>query len=338
MNFFKPGSKNLITDVEGLFIGNSENELINTGSTVLTCKDRFTASYRVLGGAPGTRETDLLEPDKLVEKIDALVLSGGSAFGLEAASEIVNLLRKDDKGYQVGNNKIPIVPGAIIFDLMNGGEKTWNKNPYINLANKAYNNLCSSFKLGSYGAGKGATAGNIKGGLGSASLIIKNKYTVGALMIVNSFGSVVVNDTPHFWAAPFEYENEFGGFGNSNKFEPFEEVERASPDDFKKNTVIGVVATDAKLSKAQCKALATVAHDGITRAVFPSHTTFDGDLIFSVSTGEKELEENFNDLLYINQAAALCVSRSIARGVYFASNSPIDKFPSYKNKFKIKDL
>ena len=107
--------------------------MINTGSTILSCNDRFTASYRVLGGAPGTRETDLLEPDKLVEKIDALVLSGGSAFGLEAASEIVNLLRKDNKGYEVGNNKIPIVPGAIIFDLMNGGEKSWDKNPYIDL-------------------------------------------------------------------------------------------------------------------------------------------------------------------------------------------------------------
>jgi len=178
MNFFEPGSKNLITDIKGLFIGNSENELINTGSTILSCKDRFTASYRVLGGAPGTRETDLLEPDKLVEKIDALVLSGGSAFGLEAASETVNLLRKDNKGYEVGNNKIPIVPGAIIFDLMNGGEKTWDKNPYIDLANRAYNDLGSSFKLGSYGAGKGATAGNIKGGLGSASLFIDNKYTV----------------------------------------------------------------------------------------------------------------------------------------------------------------
>lgn len=338
MSFLKPGLKNLITDVKGLYIGNSENELINTGSTILSCKDRFVASYRVLGGAPGTRETDLLEPDKLVEKIDALVLSGGSAFGLEAASEAVNLLRRDNKGYEVGNNKVPIVPSAIIFDLMNGGKKNWEKNPYTDLANKAYNDLSSSFKLGSYGAGKGATAGNIKGGLGSASLLIDSKYTVGSLMVVNSFGSVVVNDTPHFWAAPFEYENEFGGFGNSYKFEPFKEVERTSPDDFKKNTVIGVVATDAKLSKAQCKALATVAHDGITRAVFPSHTTFDGDLIFAVSTGEKELKDNFNDLLLINQAASLCVSRSIARGVYHATSSSIDTFSSFKNKFKIKDL
>ena len=126
MSFFlKPGLKNLITDVKGLYIGNSENELINTGSTILSCKDRFVASYRVLGGAPGTRETDLLEPDKLVEKIDALVLSGGSAFGLEAASEAVNLLRRDNKGYEVGNNKVPIVPSAIIFDLVNGGKKNW---------------------------------------------------------------------------------------------------------------------------------------------------------------------------------------------------------------------
>ena len=336
MNVLTPGKKNLITDVKGLYIGNSENELINTGSTILTCKDRFVASYKVLGGAPGTRETDLLEPDKLVEKIDALVLSGGSAFGLEAASETVNLLRRDNKGYSVSNNKVPIVPSAIIFDLMNGGNKDWENNPYIDLAQKAYSDMSSNFKIGSYGAGKGATAGNIKGGLGSCSLLINNTYTVGALIIVNSFGSVVVNDAPHFWAAPFEYQNEFGGLGCSNKFEPFKEIARTSPDDFKKNTVIGVVATDADLSKAQCKALATVAHDGITRAVFPSHTTFDGDLMFAISTGEKQLKENFNDILAINQAASLCVSRSIARGVYHASNSKSDIFPSFKNKFKIK--
>ena len=338
MSFFKPGKNNLITDVKGLYVGNSENELINTGTTIVTCEDRFIASYRVLGGAPGTRETDLLEPDKLVGKIDALVLSGGSAFGLEAASETVNLFRKDNKGYSVGKNKVPIVPSAIIFDLINGGKKNWKKNPYTILAQKAYTDLGSSFKIGSYGAGKGATAGNIKGGLGSASLVINNKYTIGALIVVNSFGNVVVNDTPHFWAAPFEYKKEFGGLGSTKKFEPFKEVERTSPDNFKKNTVIGIVATDAKLSKAQCKALATVAHDGITRAVFPSHTTFDGDLIFAVSTGEKELKDNLNEILFINQAASLCVSRSIARGVYHASNSSSDIFPSFKNKFKIKEL
>ena len=193
MSVLTPGKNNLITDVKGLYIGNSENEFINTGSTILTCEDRFVASYKVLGGAPGTRETDLLEPDKLVEKIDALVLSGGSAFGLEAASETANLLRRNNKGYSVGNTKVPIVPSAIIFDLMNGGNKDWENNPYIDLAQKAYSDMSSNFKIGSYGAGKGATAGNIKGGLGSCSLLINNTYTVGALIIVNSFGSVVVN-------------------------------------------------------------------------------------------------------------------------------------------------
>ena len=229
----------------------------------------------------------------------------------------MNLLRKDNKGYQVGNNKIPIVPGAIIFDLMNGGEKNWDNNPYINLANKAYNNLCSSFKLGSYGAGKGATAGNIKGGLGSASLIINNKYTVVALMIINSFGSVVVNDTPYFWAALLNIKMVWS-FGNSNKFEPFNEVERTSPDDFKKNTVIGVVATDAKLSK-QMQSIRYCC--GITRT-FSHHIQPLTGLIFSVSW-RKELKRILM-IYFISTKSALCVSRSIARGVYHASNSPID--------------
>ena len=328
--------KNLITDIEGILVGCAEDHRFSTGVTILSGPNPFKAAVDVRGGGAGTRETEILKLESSIGRVDAIVLSGGSAFGLEAASETVNLLRRDNKGYSVSNTKVPIVPSAIIFDLMNGGNKDWENNPYIDLAQKAYSNMSSNFKIGSYGAGKGATAGNIKGGLGSCSLLINNTYTVGALIIVNSFGSVVVNDAPNFWAAPFEYQNEFGGLGCSNKFEPYKEIARTSPDDFKKNTVIGVVATDADLSKAQCKALATVAHDGITRAVFPSHTTFDGDLMFAISTGEKQLKENFNDILAINQAASLCVSRSIARGVYHASNSKSDIFPSFKNKFKIK--
>ena len=188
MYHFKPGSKNLISDVQGILVGNAEDHIVNTGTTVLTGKKPFTSSYKVLGGAPGSRETDLLEPDKLVKKIDAIVLSGGSAFGLESASEVANQLRKDDRGFPVGEHRVPIVPGAIIFDLTNGGKKNWKNNPYADLAAKAYHSVGTEFEIGSYGAGKGAISGNLKGGLGSASLVIENNFTVGALIIVNSFG------------------------------------------------------------------------------------------------------------------------------------------------------
>ena len=336
MDSFKPGLKNLISDVKGLLVGNAEDDFVNTGTTVLTSDEPFVSSYKVLGGAPGTRETDLLEPEKLIEKIDAIVLSGGSAFGLEAASEIANQLRSDDRGYPVGKIRVPIVPGAIIFDLVNGGEKDWVKSPYSDLAKKAYSNVSNDFQIGSYGAGKGAVSGDLKGGLGSASIVIDNKFTVGALIIVNSFGSTVVEDKPHFWAAPFEIENEFGGFGAASSFNSIQNIRMATQEDFSKNTVIGIVATDVKLSKSQCKSLATTAHDGIARAVFPSHTSFDGDLIFSISTGEKDLSGDPNEILLVNHAASLCVSRAIARGVYHATNSGNDLYPTFQRKFGIK--
>jgi len=336
VDFFELGPKNLISDVEGILVGNAEDQLVNTGTTVLTSKKPFIASYKVLGGAPGTRETDLLEPEKLVEKIDAIVLSGGSAFGLEAASEVTNQLRSHDRGYPVGEHRVPIVPGAIIFDLTNGGKKDWVKNPYADLARKAYSNISDDFKIGSYGAGKGAVSGHIKGGLGSSSIVVENKFTVGALIVVNSYGSTVVGDEPYFWAAPFEIGNEFGGLGPASKFNSIQKIRKASQEDFSKNTVIGIIATDAKLSKSQCKFLATTAHDGIARAVFPSHTSFDGDLIFSVSTGNKDLSGDPNEILMINHAASLCVSRAIARGVYHATNGGNDLFPTFQRKFLFK--
>ena len=336
MDFLKPGPKNLISDVKGIFVGNAEDQLVNTGTTIVTSNQPFVSSYKVLGGAPGTRETDLLEPEKLVERIDAIVLSGGSAFGLEAASEVVNQLRRDDKGYPVGDQRVPIVPGAIIFDLTNGGTKTWRKNPYSDLAINAYRNISINFMNGSYGAGKGAASGPIKGGLGSASLLVEDRFMVGALMVVNSFGSPIVENQPHFWAAPYEIGDEFGGYGLPKDFNSFNPIRRASREDFTKNTVIGIVATDAKLSKSQCKAMASTAHDGIARAIFPSHTSYDGDLIFSISTGTKPLQEAPNDILRLNHAAALCVSRAIARGVYNATNSFNDLVPSFQNKFSFK--
>ena len=168
----KPGVRNLITDVAGLRVGNAEDHQVKTGATVLVGDAPFTAAVHVMGGAPGTRETDLLAPDKLVQQVDALVLSGGSAFGLDAASGVADALRDIDRGFQVGDQRVPIVPGAILFDLLNGGDKVWDPNPYKGLGRAALGNASVDFSLGSFGAGTGATVDGLKGGLGSASLVL----------------------------------------------------------------------------------------------------------------------------------------------------------------------
>ena len=205
----KTGNKNLITDVKGILVGNSQDETLKSGVTVLSGESRFNAAVTVLGGAPGTRETDLLETDKLVQQVDALVLSGGSVYGLDAAAGVVDSLRLEGKGYGVQDIKVPIVPGAILFDLLNGGNKKWKINPYSSLGKKAYLDRGKSFKLGTVGAGTGATTSNLKGGLGSASVKLDNGINVGALVAVNSFGSSIIPGSKCFWASPFELNEEY---------------------------------------------------------------------------------------------------------------------------------
>jgi D-aminopeptidase len=207
------GPRNLITDIAGLRVGNAQDERLKSGTTVLTSDVPFTASVHVMGGAPGTRETDLLAPDKTVQAVDALVLSGGSAFGLDACSGVANALRVQGRGFAVGPVTVPIVPGTILFDLVNGGDKNWATNPYMNLGAKACENASETFALGSVGAGTGALTARHKGGLGSASFVLSSGYTVGALVAVNSIGAVTTPGDRHFWAAPFELDGEFGGLG-----------------------------------------------------------------------------------------------------------------------------
>ena len=209
----KPGPRNLITDVEGFLVGNAADAGLKSGTTVLTAEQPFTAAVHVMGGAPGTRETDLLAPDRLVEKADALVLSGGSAFGLDAASGVADALAAAGRGFEVGAVRVPIVPAAILFDLLNGGDKDWTKNPYRGLGWRAFEEAGRDFALGTAGAGAGATTANLKGGLGSASLELGNGVTVGALAAANPVGSVTVPGSRQFWAAPFEIGGEFGGAG-----------------------------------------------------------------------------------------------------------------------------
>ena len=326
----RPGERNLITDVAGLVVGNASDTKIKTGVTVLLGERPFVAGLHVMGGAPGTRESDLLAPDKLVQEVDALVLSGGSAFGLDAASGVADGLRAEGRGFAVEGQRVPIVPGAILFDLLNGGDKDWAENPYKRLGCAALAGAGEDFALGSAGAGAGATLADLKGGLGSASLVLESGVRVGALVAVNAVGSATYGDG-FFWAAPWEMGGEFGGRGSGPGFDP-----AAAPVTklgARQATTIAIVATDAALDQAQATRLAVAAHDGMARAIVPSHTPYDGDLVFAASTGARPLADPARDPLALGHAAAVCLARAIARGVHAASPAPGDVLPCWREKF-----
>ena len=326
----RPGPLNLITDIPGLRVGHADDQTIKTGATVLTADAPFTAGVSIMGGAPGTRETDLLGADKLVEQVDALVLSGGSAFGLDAASGVADALRAHGRGFAVGDQRVPIVPGAILFDLLNGGDKNWVQNSYKALGAQAFEHAVRDFPLGSHGAGTGATTANLKGGIGSASVVMPSGHRVGALVAVNALGQATVGDGPHFWAAPFEMGDEFGGLGPATQY-PDAGLPPPTKLGQHANTTIGIVATDAALTQAQCIRLATATHDGFARALLPSHTPLDGDLIFAASTGQRPLDDAPTNLLMIGHAAAICMARAIARAVYLATPAPNDTLPCWSD-------
>ncbi|SFS19469.1 P1 family peptidase [Yoonia litorea] len=330
----RPGPLNLITDIAGLRVGNAEDHVIKTGTTVLVGDAPFTASVHVMGGAPGTKETDLLAPDKTVTQIDAIVLSGGSAFGLDACSGVMDGLREMGRGFPVGIMRVPIVPGAIVFDLINGGNKNWTENPYRGLGRQALDKAGVAFKIGTSGAGTGAMAAMQKGGLGSASVVMADGTTVGALVVVNSLGSVTTKGDRHFWAAPFEIGAEFGSAGiDPHPMAPETPSRKAQAMMMQanaiSNTTIAIIATDAPLSKTQCHRLAVTAHDGMARAIIPAHTPLDGDLVFGVSTTNNG-ETDAAQFTEISNAAAICLSRAIARGVYAASPTDDDLIETYQ--------
>ena len=324
---FTPGPRNLITDVPGLVVGNAADSTLKSGVTVLTSDTPFVAGAHVMGGAPGTRETDALAPENTVQEIDAIVLSGGSAFGLDAASGVQSGLRADGRGYDTAGHRIPIVPAAIIFDLNGGGDHSWTENPYAALGRRAYDNRSGQFALGSQGAGKGANCARLKGGLGSASLALESGSTIGALVAVNPIGSVNVGDSPHYWAAPFELEQEFGGLGVHPGPAPAPDT-KFTPGG---HTAIAVIATDIALSKSEATRIAIAAHDGIARAIVPSHTPYDGDLVFSVSAGTRSATPD--ELVLLGHFAANCLARAIARAVFHATSEPGDTKPSWQEKF-----
>jgi L-aminopeptidase/D-esterase-like protein len=331
----KPGARNLITDVAGLTVGNAEDGSARTGVTVLLCERAFPAVADVRGGAPGTRDVEGLDPVSLVDGVDAIVLSGGSTFGNDAPSGVQAWLKARGRGFEIrpGAPRVPIVPGAILFDLANGGDKEWgDPPPYRELGRRAIGNASAEFRLGNAGAGLGAMAGLYKGGLGSSSAVTHDGFSVGALAAVNSLGSPLIPGTDVFWAFPFEQNDEFGG----RRFKEMPQLDLDLPGDMKggarpaENTTISIVATDAALTRVELKRLAIMAADGFARALRPVHTPFDGDLVFAVSTQAREIgEPRQAQVMRLGSIAADCLARAIARGVYEAES--VEQIKSYRD-------
>ncbi|GGH26180.1 peptidase T4 [Alsobacter metallidurans] len=326
--------RNLITDVPGVLVGNAHDAAVASGVSAILLEAPAPASYAAHGGAPGVRDTALLEPDKTVEAIDAIVLSGGSAFGLDAAGGVQAVLAERGRGFRIRDLTVPIVPQAILFDLANGGDKHWGrKPPYFELGIAACEAARADFALGTHGAGFGATTATLKGGLGSASTVTPSGYTVGAIVAVNAVGSVTIGDGPQFWAAPYEENGEFGGLGQPVRVtrEALRLRLKGGPGE---NTTIAVVACDAMLTKAQCKRIAVAAHDGLAHAIRPAHTPLDGDIVFAAATGRRPAPADAYALNEIAVAAADCLARAVSRGVFEATALPFPgALPAWKDRF-----
>ena len=321
------GARNLITDVEGILVGNSEDKNVRTGTTVILAETPAVAAVCVAGGGPGTRDTDLLAADMLVSEVDAIVLAGGSAFGLAAADGVLAAMKAIGRGYgfmdQPGVPKPPIVPTAILYDLANGGDKDWgDTSPYAHLGRTAVDAAKDSFTLGKAGAAYGAKAGAVTGGLGSASLVTDDGMTVGALAAVNCFGSVTMPGSDAFWAWPFEVDGEFGGARPPADYSADAEdwgAAKLNPAPGQ-NTTIACIATDVTLTSGEAKRVAQMALSGFSRAIRPVFAPFDGDAVFILSTGKRDLPEPAPlAIARLGELAASTLARSIARGVFEAS-------------------
>ena len=329
--------KNLLTDISGVRVGNAGDAALASGVTAVLFDSPAVAAMDVRGGGPGTRESALLDPVNTVERVDALVLSGGSAFGVEAGGGVQAWLAEQGRGFAIREAVVPIVPGAVCFDLLNGGDKRWGRfAPYRDLGYAAAAAAGDDFVLGSIGAGLGATVANLKGGLGSASATTPDGVQVAALAVVNAVGSVTIGDGPWFWAAPFESGGEYGGRGLPPSFTPDMLTMRlkggpavASGE----NTTLAVVVTDALLTKPQARRLAIIAQTGFARAIYPVHAPLDGDIVFAAATGAKPIDPLVG-LTELGMLAANTVARAIARGVYEATALPFpDALPAWKDRF-----
>ena len=317
-------TKNLITDIAGLKIGNAHDENVKTGVTVILPDKPALCAVDVRGGGPGTRETDLLSGDSMVERVHALVLAGGSVYGLAAADAVTAALGAKGIGFTAAPAPVPvspIVPSAILFDNANGGDKDWGvEPPFAKLGLKALASAGTKFELGKAGAGFGATAGLYPGGLGSASETVDG-ITVGALIAANPVGSPFMPGSDCYWAWAYEHGEEFGGKRPPANYQYT--TARDTKLEFLKaagaSTVIGAVTTDAALTQKELRRLAIMAQDGIAMAVQPAHTPLDGDTVFALGIGDKSMPSPRPvHLAELGAAAARCVARALTRGVYEA--------------------
>lgn len=315
---------NLITDVPGLLIGHAHDLKIGSGTSVILCDRPTVAAVDIRGASPGTRETDLLSPGAMVGAVDAIVLSGGSAFGLDAAGGVMAWLAEQGRGFKVGSARVPIVSAAILFDLLNGGDKTWGGTPpYRDFGYEAARTAASGvFALGTIGAGAGATTATVKGGLGSASAISPTGHVVGALVAVNAYGNPLVDAGPWFRAAPYERHGEFGGRGLPVPW-PDETHPRLKGQATRANTTIAVIATDAVLTPAAARRFAVMAQDGYALSLFPAHAPPDGDCLFALATGRTFFEGGPEQETQLGATAAHVMARAIARGVFEATALPV---------------
>jgi L-aminopeptidase/D-esterase-like protein len=317
------GKHNDLTDVEGIMVGHYTNTVAASGVTVAICSEGAVTGVDVRGSAPGTRETDLLAPGNLVQHAQAVVLSGGSVFGLAAADGVVRWLAEKGLGFPLGKGHVaPIVPAAVLYDLDRGSNfippirAEWGENA----CRAATRN---PVETGCVGAGTGAWAGSVKGGLGSASFILDSGITIAALTAVNSGGSVIDPATGRPWEIRLQIEAEFGRQGKRAVNLPPQS--EAAPI---QNTTIAIVATDATLTKSQAQKVARMAHDGMARAIRPAHTMFDGDTIFCMATGRQKIPETpgffsapqVQAITDIGHAAANCMARAIIRAILTAKS------------------
>jgi len=307
--------------IPGLRLGHATDRNLGSGVTVILPDKPALASVDIRGGSPGTRDTQLLSPEQSVSRVDALVLSGGSAFGLDAAGGVQAWLRERERGYPITPFHIPIVPSAILFDLRSPGNKNWGRySPYRELGYQACVDATDRPDEGRVGAGTGAGTATTHGGIGIASDILENGHRVAAVVAVNAVGSPFIGQTKHFWAAPFEQNGEFGGLGLPHPWPEDASKVRTKGEAYPAgtNTTIGAVLTDAPLTKAEARRIAIMAHDGLARAIYPAHTPADGDLIFCLSTTGTESSAHQSDLVQLGSVAANTFARAIARGVYHA--------------------
>jgi L-aminopeptidase/D-esterase-like protein len=328
---------NLLTDIAGVRVGHAGDMDLASGVTAVIFDQPMVAAMDVRGGGPGTREGALLDLANTVERIDAIALSGGSAFGLEAGGGAQAWLAEQGRGLNVRGAVIPIVPGAICFDLLNGGNKNWGRfAPYRDLGYAAAAAATTSFTLGSVGAGLGALTANLKGGLGSASAQTKDGVKVAALVVVNALGAVTVGDGPWFWAAPFEVDGEYGGRGLPETFTPdmlTMRIKGGPAATAVENTTLAVVVTDAALTKTQAKRLAMIAQTGFARAIYPVHAPMDGDVLFAAATGQRPIDPLIG-LTELGMVAANVVARAIGRGVHAATALALPgALPAWRDRF-----